>query len=180
MIGVFQVKAQSAFYVIVSASKPDQTNLVLESLLQSCVQQQEVSTRNIVFQTQRGDKLELVIAYNRAAPNQLVILVDLEPGSVDHGEVFEQTTDPWIRCSSVPDRNIASQLDGFFDIRNGFLAGEDQPILFCFAQTAFIVLAIVIVARFKICFETFLLQGHVATWFRNSDRFEAHGPGWIS
>src|SRR5688572_17579798 len=98
MIRVFQMKAQPALYVVGSTTKPDKADFVFKGFLQGRIQQKEVAAGYIVFQSKSKGKLELVVTHDRAAADQLIIFMDLEPGAIDHGKILEQAPHPWVGC----------------------------------------------------------------------------------
>ena len=89
MICVLKMEAQPALHIIGSASKANQTDLVFKGFLQCRIQQQKISSRDIILQAQGDRKLELVIADDRATANQFIIFVDCKPRAVDHGKIFQ-------------------------------------------------------------------------------------------
>ena len=66
MIRVFKMQSQSAFNIISPAPEADKSYIMLEGFFQRGIEQEEISAWHIVFKTQRGGKLELVVAHHGA------------------------------------------------------------------------------------------------------------------
>src|ERR1041384_8159698 len=118
------MKTQATFDIIRACSETDEADVMFECFLQSGVKQQEVATWNIVFKTESGCKLELIIADDCAAARQFSIFVDFNPRTIDHGKVFQQTTHPRVGSGTMPDRNVPDELQRRIDIRNGLMFRE--------------------------------------------------------
>ena len=89
MVGILQVEAQPALDIVGACPKADETDIVLERLLEGRIQQEEIAAGDIVFQAEAGGKLEMIIPHHSGAAGKLSVLVDFDPGAIDHGEVLE-------------------------------------------------------------------------------------------